>query len=135
MEVEVVIGREGGGGVGGHHDRRQRRVAVDLPASVGGRSCRAARAVDVSMVGCLLRCETGLDSGAVVDLQLDLPDGPLRTKARVAQSSVDGHSLPGPARYLTGLEFLGLAAADEPRLLSFIEAESRRSAGAEPTPS
>jgi len=127
--------RETGGGVGGRHNRRERRVTVDLPASVGGRSCWAARALDVSLMGCLLRCEAALDSGAVVDLQLDLPDGPLRTKARVAQSSVDGDSLPGPPRYLTGLEFLGLAAADEPRLRSFIEAESRRSAGAGQTPS
>jgi hypothetical protein len=130
-----VIEREGSGGIGGRQDRRERRVTVDLPASVGGRSCRAARALDVSMVGCLLRCEAGLDSGVVVDVQLELPDGPLRTKARVALSSVDGDSLPGPAHYLTGLEFLGLAAADEPRLRSFIEAESRRSAGAGPTSS
>jgi hypothetical protein len=130
-----VIGRGSGEGIGGGYDRRERRVTVDLPASVGGRSCRAARAVDVSLVGCLLRCESGLDRGAVVDLQIELPDGPLRTKARVAQSSVDGDSLPGPARYLTGLEFLGLAAADEPRLRSFLEAETRRSAGAGQTAS
>ena len=77
----------------------------------------------------------GLDSGVVVDVQIDLPNGPLRTKARVAQSFVDGDSLPGPAHYLTGLEFLGLAAADVPRLRSFIEAESRRSAGAGQTSS
>jgi len=130
-----VIEREAGGRVGGQTNRRERRVAVDLPASVGGRSCRAARALDVSLVGCLLRCEAGLDSGVVVDVQIDLPNGPLRTKARVAQSFVDGDSLPGPAHYLTGLEFLGLAAADEPRLRAFIEAESRRSAGAGQTSS
>jgi hypothetical protein len=105
-------------------------VNVDLPASLGGRSPRAARVIDVSLVGCLLRCEADLDAGAVVDLQLELPDGPLRTKARVAQSSLDGQSLPGPPRYLAGLEFLGLAAADEPRLRAFLESESRRSAGA-----
>jgi hypothetical protein len=103
---------------------------VDLPASVGARSAGAARVVDASLVGCLLRCETDLDGGTVVDLQLELPDGPLRTKARVAQCSLDGHSLPGPRRYLAGLEFLGLAAADEPRLRALLESESRRSAGA-----
>ena len=130
-----MIESESGGGVGGRDVRRERRVVVDLAASVEGRSCRAARVVDLSAVGCLLRCEAGLDRGTVVDLQVDLPDGPLRAKARVAQSSVDGASLPGPARYLTGLEFLGLTAADEPRLRSFIEAESRRSAGAGQTPS
>ena len=77
-----------------------------------------------------------IEPGGVVLLHLNaVPDGPLRTKARVAQSSIDGDSLPGPAHYLTGLEFLGLAAADEPRLRSFIEAESRRSAGAGQTSS
>jgi hypothetical protein len=117
-------------GPGGRDARRERRVAVRLPATVAGRSCRQASVVDVSLNGCLLRCETGLDTGSVVDLEIGLPDGPLRTKARVAQSSVDGASLPGPSRYLSGLEFLGLAAADEPRLRSFLDAESRRRAGA-----
>jgi hypothetical protein len=130
-----VIGHEGPEGVDGRDNRRERRVIVDLPASLGGRSPQEARVVDASLVGCLLRCEANLDAGAVVDLQLDLPDGPVRTKARVAQSSVDGHSLPGPERYLAGLEFLGLAAADEPRLRSFLEAESRRRSGADPAPS
>jgi hypothetical protein len=125
-----VIEHENTGGVGGRDSRRERRVTVDLPASVGGRSLRAARVVDASLVGCLLRCEPDLDAGAVVDLQIELPDGPVRTKARVAQSSLDGQSLPGPARYLAGLEFLGLAAVDEPRLRSFLESESRRGAGA-----
>jgi hypothetical protein len=116
--------------VGGRDKRRQRRVIVDLPASVGGRAPQTARVVDASLVGCLLRCEVELDPGAVLDLQIDLPDGPVRTKARVAQCSLDGHSLPGPERYLAGLEFLGLAAADGPRLRSFLESEARRRAGA-----
>jgi hypothetical protein len=116
--------------MGGRDARRGRRVAVGLPATVAGRSCREATVVDVSMNGCLLRCEAGLDTGSVVDLEIGLPDGPLRTKARVAQSSLDGTSLPGPPRHLAGVEFLGLAAADEPRLRSFLEAESRRRAGA-----
>jgi hypothetical protein len=127
---DAVIEHETSGGADGQDSRRERRVRVDLPASVGARSPRAARVVDASLVGCLLRCEADLDAGAVVDLQLELPDGPVRTKARVAQSSLDGQSLPGPARYLAGLEFLGLAAADEPRLRAFLESESRRSAGA-----
>jgi hypothetical protein len=91
--------------------------------------------VDASLVGCLVRSEADLARGTVLDLQFDLPDGPLRTKARVAQTSVDGDSLPGPARYLTGLDFLGLAAADELRLRSFLDSESRRRAGAGQTPS
>lgn len=118
------------GGLGGRDDRRGRRVVVDLPASVGGRACRDVRVIDVSLVGCLIRCDTALDAGTVVDLVIEIPDVPIRTKARVAQSSVDGHSLPGPPRYLAGLEFLGLAAADEARLRSFVDAEARRRAGA-----
>ncbi len=121
-----MIEREGSAGVDGRDSRRARRVRVDLLASLGGRSPREARVVDASLVGCLLRCEADLDTGVVVDLLLELPDGPVRTKARVAQSSLDGQSMPGPARYLAGLEFLGLAAADEPRLRSFLESESRR---------
>ena len=90
---------------------------MDLPAALEGRSPREARVVDASLVGCLLRCDTDLDAGAVVDLLFELPDGPVRTKARVAQS------------YLEGVQFLGLAAADEPRLRSFLELQSRRRTG------
>jgi hypothetical protein len=115
--------------------RREPRVPVDLEAAIGGRSPRPARVVDLSPVGCLLRSEAALDAGAVVDLRFELPDGPLRTKARVAGSSLDGDSLPGDTpRYLAGLEFLGLAAADEPRLRLYVadEARRRRSAHAPP---
>lgn len=121
-----MIEREGFGGVDGQENRRERRVSVDLPASLGGRSPQDARVVDASLIGCLVRCEADLDTGAVVDLVLELPDGPVRTKARVVQSSVDGQSMPGPPRYLAGVQFLALTAADEPRLRSFLEAESRR---------
>jgi hypothetical protein len=118
------------GGMDGRESRRGRRVAVDLAASVGGRSPQAVRVVDVSLVGCLGRCYRRHDTGAVIDLQVELPDGPVRTKARVVQSCLDGQSLPGPKRHLAGLEFLGLAATDEPRLRAFLESESRRRAGA-----
>jgi hypothetical protein len=123
---------EGGSGRDG---RRLRRVAVDLAATLGGRSSRAARVLDASRVGCLLRSETPLDVGAVVDLRIELPDGVLRAKARVAETSLDGTSLLGPARrYLAGLEFLGLAAADERRLLSFLETATKRRPGAGQAP-
>lgn len=122
-------------GPGGRDLRRKRRVAVDLPASIGGRRSGEARVVDLSLVGSLLRCETALDLGEVVDLTIELPGGPLRVKARVAERSLDGASLPGAARALAGLEFLGLPAADEPRLRSFLDAESRRSAGEGKAPS
>jgi hypothetical protein len=125
----LVIEREGSGGVDGRENRRERRVSVDLPAAPEGRSPQEARVVDASLMGCLLRCDTDLDAGAVVDLLLELPDGPVRTKARVAQSSLDGQSMPGPPRYLAGVQFLGLAAADEPRLRSFLESQSKRRTG------
>jgi len=111
----------------GRDERRGRRFAVDLPASLGGRRARPGRVADLSLVGCLVRTEASLDAGAVVDLCLELPDGALRTKARVADASVDGDSLPGPPKqFLAGLEFLALAAADELRLRAFLDAEARR---------
>ena len=119
----------------GRDERRGRRFPVDLPARLGGRLAREGRVVDLSLVGCLARLDVPLDGGAVVDLSLELPDGTLRTKARVAESSVDGDSLPGPERqFLAGLEFLALAAADELRLRSFLEAEAKRRRGAHTPP-
>jgi hypothetical protein len=106
---------------------------VDLPASVGVRN---GRVVDISLLGCLVRSEAALDGGAVVDVNVELPDGALRTKARVVESSIDGDSLPDERRrFLSGLEYLGLAAADEVRLRRFVEAETRRRRGAHTPPS
>ena len=80
----------------GRDERRGQRVPVDLPARIGGRPARPARVADLSLVGCLVRTEATLDAGAVVDLSIELPDGVLRTKTRVAEASIDGDSLPGP---------------------------------------
>ena len=119
----------------GRDERRDRRLPVDLPARLGGRLPRAVQVVDLSLVGCLARVEAPLAGGAVVDLDLELPDGPLRTKARVAEASVDGDSLCGPSRhFLVGFEFLALAAADELRLRSFVETEAKRRRGAHTPP-
>jgi len=119
----------------GRDERRGRRVAVDLPATLEGRRARPARVVDLSLVGCLVRTEASLDAGAVVDLRMELPDGALRTKARVADASVDGDSLPGPSKqFLAGLEFLALGAGDELRLRAFLDAEARRRRGAHTPP-
>jgi hypothetical protein len=117
----------------GRDERRGRRVAVDLPATLGGRRARPARVADLSLVGCLVRTEASLDAGAVVDLRMELPDGALRTKARVADASVDGDSLPSK-QFLAGLEFLALAAGDELRLRAFLDAEARRRRGAHTPP-
>ena len=71
----------------GRDERRGRRLAVDLPGTLGGRPARAVRVVDLSLVGCLVRLEAPLDEGVVVDLGIDLPGGPVRMKARVAESA------------------------------------------------
>jgi hypothetical protein len=111
----------------GRDDRRGRRLTVDLPATLGGRRPGPARVVDLSVVGCLVRTEVALVSGAVVDLQLELPDGTLHTKARVAAASIDGDSLPAPSRhFLAGLDFLALGAAEALRLRAFLDAEAKR---------
>ncbi len=119
----------------GRDDRRGRRVAVDLPGTLGGRRPGPVRVVDLSVVGCLVRTEASLVSGAVVDLRVELPDGPLDTKARVAAASVDGDSLPGPSKhFLAGLDFLALGAADALRLRAFLDAEAKRRRGAHTPP-
>ena len=119
----------------GRDARRRQRVPVDLPARIGGRPERPARVADLSLVGCLVRTEATLDAGAVVDLSIDLPDGVLRTKTRVAEASIDGDSLPGPQpRVLAGLQFLALAATDELRLRAFLDAETKRRKGAHAPP-
>jgi hypothetical protein len=119
----------------GRDERRDRRVPVDLPATLGGRRAHPARVADLSLVGCLVRTQASLDNGAVVDLRVELPDGVLRTKARVAETSIDGDSLPGPARqFLAGLEFLALAADDELRLRAFLDSEARRRRSANTPP-
>jgi hypothetical protein len=129
------MGPSGPENLDGRDERRGRRLSVDLPATIGGRQARPARVADLSLVGCLVRTEASLDAGAVVDLHIQLPDGTLRTKARVADASVDGDSLPGPSkRFLAGLEFLALAAADEIRLRAFLDAEARRRRGAHTPP-
>src|SRR5512139_1935657 len=126
---------DGPQGHGGRDDRRRRRVAVDLPGTLGGRRPGPVRVVDLSVVGCLVRTETSLDSGAVVDLHVELPDGPLHTKATVAAASVDGDSLPGPSKhFLAGLDFLALGAADALRLRAFLDVEAKRRRGAHTPP-
>jgi hypothetical protein len=126
----------GQGGEDGRDARRERRVPVDLVARLGGRRARSVRVVDLSLRGCLARLDAPIDERAVIDVTVQLPDGPLRTKARVAEASVDGASLPQPPRaFLAGLEFLALSAADELRLRAFIEAEANRRRGAHTPPS
>jgi hypothetical protein len=122
---------------GPHHEegttgRREPRVSVDLHATLGGRTARPAHVVDINALGCLLRTDFALDPGAVVDVRIELPDGPMPAKARVAESSLDGAALSEGRRYLVGLEFLGAGAREEQRLRAFVEEESKRRRGANP---
>jgi hypothetical protein len=117
---------EGGAGPKGGDGRRGRRTPVDLEATIGGRTPRQARVADLSLMGCLVRTEATLARGAVLDLTLALPDGPLRAKGRVVEASLDGEAPPGTPGFLAGLEFMALAAAAEARLRAFLEAESKR---------
>jgi len=117
---------EGGAGPKGGDGRRGRRTPVDIEATIGGRTPRQARVADLSLMGCLVRTQAALARGAVLDLTLTLPDGPLRAKGRVVEASLDGEAPPGTPGFLAGLEFLALAAADEARLRAFLEAEMKR---------
>jgi hypothetical protein len=123
-----------GEGAKGADGRRGPRTPVDLEAVVAGRVPRPARVADLSLLGCLIRTETPLARGAVVDLTLALPDGPLRAKGRVVEASLDGASTPGRPGHLSGLEFLTLAADSESRLRAFLEAEAKRRRSAHTPP-
>lgn len=107
--------------------RRAPRLAVRLPGRLAGRTAREATVVDLSTSGCLVRCDTLLDPGTILDLEVSLPDGVLKGKVRVADASVDGAA--GPAeggRCLAGMEFIALPSKDGERLRNFVEAERRR---------
>jgi len=116
----------GSKGPRGADGRRLPRTPVDLGVVVGGRTPREGRVVDLSLVGCLLRSQVSLARGVVLDLTLELPDGPLRAKGRVVEASIDGEAAPGAAAYLAGVEFLTLTAPDVARLHAFLEAEAKR---------
>ena len=117
---------EGGPGSKGNDGRRGPRTLVDLEAMITGRGPRRARIADLSLLGCLVKTEAALAGGAVVDLTLSLPDGPLRVKGRVAEASIDGEAPSSAPGFLAGLEFMALAAGDEARLRVFLEAETKR---------
>ncbi len=107
--------------------RRSPRLALRVPGQLTGRAARDVTVIDLSLSGCLARCPSSLDTGAILDLRLELPDGPLGVKVRVTEASLDGESQPGEAPfYLTGLQFLGLPAKDAVRLRGLLDAERRR---------
>jgi len=117
--------RESGG-------RRAPRLAVELPGTLVSRRSRAVTIVDLSLTGCLVRCEDPLDANQVLDLTTALGTLPFTAKVRVTESYVDGSTGSGAApRYLAGLAFLGLQAQEGARLRRFLDEERRRRRGAD----
>lgn len=107
--------------------RRYPRLAVDLEGALVGRVIHPVRLVDLSLVGCLVRCDALLEPGAILDLRLTLQQEPFTAKVRVIDSSLDGSAVAGRApRAMAGLDFVSLPARDESRLRRFLEDERRR---------
>lgn len=107
--------------------RRSPRLATSLAGRLAGRKTHPITVIDVSLTGCLVRCDALLEPGAILDLEVELPPEPLHAKVRVAESSLDGSAKePGTEPYLAGLEFLGLAPRESDRLRRFLEEERRR---------
>src|SRR5262245_23788462 len=104
--------------------RRAPRLPVTIAGTLSGRSSRPVTLVDLSLTGCLLRCDAALDRGSIHDLELPLAERGLRAKARVTETSRDG----GELGFLVGLEFLQLKARDMASLRAFLDAEARRCA-------
>lgn len=115
--------------------RRAPRLSVERPGRVKGRLPHAIIVIDLSLTGCLVRCGTLLKSGAILDFEMDLDDGPLSTKVRVADASVDGAaSADAGQACLAGLEFMGLPPREDARLRRFLDEERRRRRGADASP-
>jgi hypothetical protein len=128
----------GGGRPGparGGAQRRSPRLPIEVKAVLSGRSPRDVTVVDLSLGGCLVRCDALLDHGAILDLRLPLGDEPMAVKVRVAESFVDGDARgAGKPGFLAGLEFLGPPGGDLARLRRFLDAERRRRNARSPAP-
>jgi hypothetical protein len=106
--------------------RRSPRFPIQLQGSLVGRVERAVQIVDLSVTGCLVQCDTLLDQGAILDLRLPV-GGEIAAKVRVATAYLDGAAAAErQARFLAGLEFLGLPPRAEAGLRQFLEQERRR---------
>ncbi|PYQ24444.1 MAG: hypothetical protein DMF81_05425 [Acidobacteria bacterium] len=113
--------------------RRAPRLSVELPGALVSRRTRPVTVVDLSLTGCLVRCDAALDTGQVLDLRTELASAPFAAKVRVTESYLDGSTGPaGPPRYLAGLAFLSLQAQEEARLRRFLNDERRRRRSADP---
>jgi PilZ domain-containing protein len=107
--------------------RRAPRLSIERQGRLRGRLSREVTILDLSNVGCLLRCDSLLDQGAILDLEIDLEAQaePFVAKVRVAAASLEGGP-GGPGAALAGLEFIGLPARADARLRHFLDEERRR---------
>jgi c-di-GMP-binding flagellar brake protein YcgR len=111
--------------------RRSPRIDIKLEGTLRGRKRRPVAVVDLSGTGCLVQCDNLLDHGAILDLDLPLDEKPFTARVRVTEAYVDGTIAPSEAaRYLAGLEFIGLPAGEEERLRRFLDQARRRRPGA-----
>jgi len=107
--------------------RRAARLGTRLSAVLQGRERLEVEILDLSLTGCLARCQVLLDRGRVMDLALTMSDHTVLTKVRVADSSRDGETGDADqAFFLAGLEFLTLPPGGEQVLQQFLDAERRR---------
>ena len=115
--------------------RRAPRLSVERPGRLKGRLPHVITVIDLSLTGCLVRCGTLLKGGAILDFEMELDDGPLSTKVRVAEASVDGSARGEEGQgCLAGLEFLGLPPREDARLRRFLDEERRRRRSADASP-
>jgi len=114
--------------------RRAPRLSIELAASIASHKRRSVTVVDLSISGCLVRSESALDHGSILDLEFALQPDQLTAKARVTECYVDGEAVSAVSvqRYLVGLEFLGLPAREQARLRNFLDDERRRRRSADP---
>ena len=115
--------------------RRAPRLSVERPGRLKGRVPHPITVIDVSLTGCLVRCGNLLKPGAILDFEMDLDDGPVTTKVRIADASVDGAASGESGQgCLAGLEFLGLPPREDARLRRFLDEERRRRRSADASP-
>jgi len=115
--------------------RRAPRLAIQLEGRLASRVPHPVTVVDLSVTGCLVRCDALLDHGAILDLELRLGEDPLGTRVRVADAYLDGSRTEGETgRYLAGLEFLGLPPREAAHLRRFLDDERRRRQRADACP-
>lgn len=100
--------------------RRHPRFRRSRPVVIGGTADADCRYLVLDVVGrggAALRCDSELTPGELVDLEICLSGGVIRTRARV----IECRGTPGD--YRIGVEFVEIAEGDEPLLAALLEDE------------